>query len=173
MLSMLSAGVFSPFLYFSYKTVKGVDSRLLGFISKRNRILSGMLRHQSSRLRSADMLVSRLQADNSKLTSERKDLMVRVDDAIRRVDFLDDFFSQFFSSLDFEVVMALIDSYPGTLNTKELSRTVDVSREKAYEAASRLFKQKWLTKTKTKGFPRTCVWGLKHDKFDLLARIID
>ena len=173
MLSILSAGVLSPVSFFAYKTLRSFDSGLLNFLSKRNKRLSKILELQTGKMRQADMSVSRLQAENSTLKSERKDLMLRVDDAISRVDFLDDFFGQFFSSLDFEVVMALIDSYPGTMNTKKLTGMIGVNRKTVYEAANRLFKQKWLTKTKTKGFPRTCVWGLKHQKFDLLSQLFD
>ena len=171
MLSMLSFGVLTPISFFIAKLFKNFDSKLVGHISKRNQILSRIATDQSNKIRGADMIVSQVQLENSKLLSERAGLMNKVDDAISRVDFIDDFFGQFFSSLDFEVIMALIDKYPESISSKELSSTLGLSTQKSYAAANRLFKQKWLNKSKSEGFPRTCLWSLKQQKFDVLARL--
>lgn len=173
MISVLSLSVLTPISFFSFKLLTGLDVRILNYLSRRNSFLAGVVKRQFETLKISEMDSSKLELENSKLKSERNDLVMKVDEAIGRVDFIDDFFGQFFSSLDFEVIMVLVDSYPGGINTKELSRKLEVNSKKAYGVADRLFKQKWLTKTKTKGFPRTCVWGLKHDKFDVLARLFE
>lgn len=172
MFSLLSFGFFAPTLFLVGKLFSNIDFGVVRSLSKRNSILSRVLGEQTGKLRLADMSLSKLQLENSKLLSERKDLFLKVDDAVKRVDFIDNFFSQFFSSLDFEVVMALIDAYPNNLSTKDLGRAVEVSPVKVYAAADRLFKQKWLVKGKSKGFPKTNLWSLKREKFDLLSQVL-
>ncbi|MBR9679134.1 MAG: hypothetical protein GON13_02600 [Nanoarchaeota archaeon] len=173
MLSTLSFGVLMPTSFLIIKLFKIFDSKLFAYISKRNNVLSRIVNDQSGKLRRAGMIVSQAQLENSKLLSERKDMINKVDNAISRVNFIDGFFGQFFSSLDFEVIMVLVDKYPETISSKELSNDLDVSTQKAYAVANQLFKQKWLNKSKTKGFPRTCVWSLKQQKFDVLSKVFD